>query len=369
MLHSWLLIAGLLAWAPSPGNSLDEARNQVNQMSPSELARIRKNHQSFQRLSDAEQQRIRELKNELADSGPEEQSLRRVMSKYALWLDTLTPADRESIQNAPSTESKVQLVNQLIKSQNERIEAELKPILERQPERPSRYSPFSRFERRLFLSSKSVRNVEKELATKLDPWESKRLSSFSRDPSLPRIALVMALARKYQIDMDQGGGKLSRGEAEELSQDIVGMVQRAMGNRQPRPVSPEERDEVDRFILDLLLLPDVEPDKMVGFLESMEEGRRDMLRIAQRLDPQIYHFYLRLHYYQEHPEELPDRMKGLFRRVPKALQPMEGMFPDGPYRGPPSGGRRSDGRDHLKDRRRTPPDSEDTKVGESKDDG
>ncbi|MFO0944552.1 MAG: hypothetical protein U1D30_01195 [Planctomycetota bacterium] len=358
-----LLIATCLSWVPSPDRTLEEARDELSKMSPSELSRLRENYQAFQSLTPSEQDRIRQLKNSLADSGAEEQSLRRVMSKYALWLDTLTPADRESIQKAQTTEAKVQLVNQLIKSQNDRIEAELKPILERQPERPSRFSAFSRFERRLFLSSKSVRNVEKELAGKLDPLEAKRLASFSRDPSLPRIALVMGLAKKYRIDLDKAGGRLPGGESDELTQDIVGMVQRAFGNRQPRPITQEERDEVDRFILDLLLLPDVEPDKMVGFLESMDEGRRDLLRLAQRFDPQIYQFVLRVHYYQSHPQELPGRMQGLFRRVPKSLQPTEGLFPDGPFRGPPPGSRRPDGRDFMKDRRRPPPEPDASKPG------
>lgn len=85
--------------APPPAvteENLETRRERVRQMSARDQAELLRKHERFDRLSPAEQQRMRDLHEELSHD-PRAPQLLQTLASYSAWLQTLTAAERAEL--------------------------------------------------------------------------------------------------------------------------------------------------------------------------------------------------------------------------------------------------------------------------------
>ena len=80
-------------------------RKKIEAMTPAERAQLKRNYEKFQKLSDAEKQRYREI-HRATHNQPE---LNRVMRSYCNWVKTLSPWEQEDLRNA-TPEERIELI-------------------------------------------------------------------------------------------------------------------------------------------------------------------------------------------------------------------------------------------------------------------
>ncbi|WP_339730309.1 hypothetical protein [uncultured Gimesia sp.] len=91
----------ILLGASGPEEDREAAnRKKIEAMSPAERAQLKRNYEKFQKLSEAEKQRYREI-HRATHSKPE---LNRVMRSYCDWVKTLSPWEQEDLRNATPEE-------------------------------------------------------------------------------------------------------------------------------------------------------------------------------------------------------------------------------------------------------------------------
>ncbi len=83
--------------APPPATEdLAERRERVRQMSARDHAELLRKHERFDRLSPNEQERMRQLHDELSND-PQAPQLLQTLASYSAWLQTLTAAERAEL--------------------------------------------------------------------------------------------------------------------------------------------------------------------------------------------------------------------------------------------------------------------------------
>src|SRR6516225_9314287 len=94
----------LLAVPEPTAGELEQNRHRLArwQTNPQNYARLRSDLAHFLTLPEARQERLRRLDHDLSQESPYTQAhLFDVMERYADWLDRLSPADRDRVQQAP----------------------------------------------------------------------------------------------------------------------------------------------------------------------------------------------------------------------------------------------------------------------------
>lgn len=104
------------AGAAEDADSLEQRRQRMEQMSLQDLAELRRKKERFDRLSPAEQERLRKLHSDLA-ADPRTDQLRLVLVSYNAWLQTLTAAERAELMSLPP-EQRVKQIRQLQQDQH-----------------------------------------------------------------------------------------------------------------------------------------------------------------------------------------------------------------------------------------------------------
>jgi hypothetical protein len=103
-----------------PGPSLEENRQRLEQwrQDPEHLARLQRNQAFFRRLSPAAQEQLRKLDRDLNEERPGMRArLKGVLERYTAWLDSLSEAERKSIENAPDRKTRLERIRELRQQQ------------------------------------------------------------------------------------------------------------------------------------------------------------------------------------------------------------------------------------------------------------
>jgi hypothetical protein len=122
MLSAAVLAAAtpLLAVPEPTAGELEQNRHRLArwQTNPQNYARLRSDLAHFLTLPEARQERLRRLDHDLSQESPYTQAhLFDVMERYADWLDRLSPADRDRVQQAPDRKQRLQVVKDILERQ------------------------------------------------------------------------------------------------------------------------------------------------------------------------------------------------------------------------------------------------------------
>ena len=89
--------------------SRQDNRREVEQMTPAQRARLDKNYGAFLSMTDRQRKKFRDMHRQLHEA-PDGAALRKTMAKYRLWLETLSPFQREELRRTPGSASRIELV-------------------------------------------------------------------------------------------------------------------------------------------------------------------------------------------------------------------------------------------------------------------
>jgi len=104
--------------ASAAEETMHERRAQLEQMTDAEKTRLLQKKRRFDELSSQEQDRLRQLYQDLS-ADPQCERLRGVLERYSEWLKTLTPVERAEIAKL-SAEQRLARVRKLIDAQDAR---------------------------------------------------------------------------------------------------------------------------------------------------------------------------------------------------------------------------------------------------------
>lgn len=319
------LLGGALVFAMAP-EAMENARQRLQRMSESQRTRIEANWRQFQALSSAEKRELRQLHTELENMGAESVELRGILNRYAIWLDTLSPADRKSIAEIDSTQARLEKVTALIDAQNARLEKALGPFFG--PANPNlREQDQSRL-RRSYIAQiyKSFEELNGALKSRVNPLELAQLTALGNTPSLHRGALMLVLKRKYDVPLEV---EIPQRMEEYFDERFSDTFFQLLGLKTYAIATEEEKKELAEIIYKLLLFPKIPPKEELAFLESLTPEQREELRRVERLYGEVYSIFLRVLYYWEHPEKLPEPLQDTFQQTRTLRSTMPPLFPLG----------------------------------------
>lgn len=160
------------AWTEEPADPLEANRQALAKLrgDPAHFERLQEDLRYFLALPPATQQRLRDLDREIADKDPATQErYRRVLRRYADWLDGLGPSERQQVQEAPDTATRLLRIRELLDRQwRQRLPRAQQHLLAQQPDEAIRLKRQEREHRR-------------EWQVALRHWDE----LLRRDPALP----------------------------------------------------------------------------------------------------------------------------------------------------------------------------------------
>ncbi|MBI1344808.1 hypothetical protein GC163_00815 [bacterium] len=101
---------------------LEQRYEEVHQMPEIERDRLQRNWETFQQLTVEQQQAIRELHIAIAS---EPEAIHALLETYAIWLQTLSPGERDDLRRATSSGERIALVRQFKSRQDETREIQV----------------------------------------------------------------------------------------------------------------------------------------------------------------------------------------------------------------------------------------------------
>jgi hypothetical protein len=126
-LHIVQVAALLVSWLSVPAacadDVMDARRRELENMSAVERDQLLRKQAAFEKLTDAEQERLRQL-DETLTGDPEGQRLREIMLRYHTWLAALPSSQRTEIVSLPP-EQRVAKIKERVSEQIERRRQEL----------------------------------------------------------------------------------------------------------------------------------------------------------------------------------------------------------------------------------------------------
>jgi hypothetical protein len=119
-----LLLAGTGAALPEPSSAPDPSGREDALQSNRALleswkqdsdhyARLQRDLKRFWKLPRERRDQLRKLDRELYRQEPSSHKLRGVLERYYIWLERLPPAEHERIDNAPDTNSRLQVIREI----------------------------------------------------------------------------------------------------------------------------------------------------------------------------------------------------------------------------------------------------------------
>lgn len=97
--------------------------DRLRQMSELERGRFDRNLQEFEKLSDAEKQKYRQLHRDLADDTARAGGLSKLLETYSLWVQTLTPTQRDELRKETVLSQRIALIRRFKEEQDEPADA------------------------------------------------------------------------------------------------------------------------------------------------------------------------------------------------------------------------------------------------------
>lgn len=264
---------------------------------------------AFDLLSAADQEKLRSLHATVSESDPEAQSLRKSLERFERWLATLAPADRARLQNAKSDEERLKLARDLVTEQTARLDVDLEPL--RSFEQPAPVGPGSPPQRPpVFLRQRlGALEDQRQLIAKLEPMmtepERIRLQGLRR---VPRSLFVMALATKYDVPIPSSMRELQP-PIFQMFTSLIENPEEILGDRLPRAMEGEARKVLGAFMVDILLLPELEDAKEFKFLQQQPEVVRSGIEAVSEVNIYAGRILIQALYYSAHPEEAPDECR------------------------------------------------------------
>ncbi|MGE3315932.1 MAG: hypothetical protein AB7O26_12535 [Planctomycetaceae bacterium] len=354
----------------------DQNRRRIEQMSAVERARLERNFERFQGMTEQEREQYRNLDRQVRDDESNGGRLRDLMDGYVQWLATLSPYQRESIDKESDPVARAQLVG--------RIHAERRRENERPDRRPlsavrAREGGWHGLRGLPQLASSDLDAVTRVLEEEfpLPPEEKEELEGA---PPHQRHLRIL----KHAMQHDGPGAPRLRGRwpSDETLERLVGAIENPQQRRflegatdptarrkilgtmiagslaaewrgQIERLKPSD-DELQKFFLalepprrdELLLLPQEEQRQRLAFEYASQKTPelRDLFVIVDRLKPPI-----RPRDWRREPDGRPGPPPDDRRGPPRGRRPGPPGGPDHP--GPPPGDRGQD----FKDRPMVPP--------------
>lgn len=215
-----LFLVGLLAAGAAPSASREEEPRDWT-----------KEYRAFRKLDKEKQRRLRQLDRALQEEDRDTRNrLLKTMQRYTEWLDRLPAEDHRSIEEAESTQAKLQRIREirerqwiatLPKADRDRISDAKTPQQRQQLVAAIRKREYARemewmllharFQDqdviRAWLKNDMGKWLREELQPKLTPAESKRLKNAQARDRLYLIAII-ELANKHQVPLPEPLAKL-----------------------------------------------------------------------------------------------------------------------------------------------------------------
>lgn len=185
-----LLTPSLSAAEP---NVIEQRVKQIEAMSKVDRDRLDRNIDAFQKMSDAQRAQFRTLHEELAADRLHAGGLSGLLQTYALWVQTLTPAERDELQQVTDPAQKLAVVRKIKEAHDHP-----KPSHETHAEEPV-HNPNPKFPLKGTLDAKDLASVIKVIVESL-PSDQKREEFLQPqlDAYLPIISASAQLAPTYR---------------------------------------------------------------------------------------------------------------------------------------------------------------------------
>ncbi len=293
-----MVLVGLLATVVLAKSYSDRA-TEVAKLSSEQKAELLRKKDRFDKLTDAERQRLRDIHAEL-EASPDNLALKTVMGNYCNWLRNLSSRDRDQVLSLPA---------------DERIKR-IKEIVSRQE--AQRFSDYVRFylpksdQQAIYkFLDEFVTTHEQEILDRLDDNERRWVSRID-DEQARRKSLISKLTRQFRGDASMPFPS---------SDEMASMVKSLSEETRTRLEAPAVADRNSRVqelvgaaIWSIAMPPPSEEElrKLLASLSNEERGR------LEEMDP--------------------DKMQQALRFMHRAKQFQGGRWgPRGPRPGPPPG--------------------------------
>ena len=291
---------------------------QLRKMSPIERDRLNRNIAEFQKLSDAEKEHYRKLHQELKHDTATGGGLNSLLQTYSVWVQTLTPTQRDEIQKESNPSHRFALVRRFKDEQEEPSESP-EVSMETQPEMVSEegLSPLnSVFTKRDAFLQKDIKAVLKVLYNNL---ASDQLTPEFKDPQLADyVPLIHA-------SVQSSGGNYQAWPEQKLLQEMIAAVNKDLNATLSKPNSKTKRDVVVRMLLlgvmkqarDGVKYPGEE--EKLQILKEMKPAERE--RIMNQPADRMKVYLIRKSMEQRGGQTLSD-----FKKIPEYHRQVEDLF-------------------------------------------
>lgn len=305
---SLLCVMILLGASGSDENAADN-RKKIEAMTPAERAQLKRNYEKYQKLSDEEKRRYREI-HQAINSKPE---LDRVMRSYCNWVKTLSPWEQEDLRNA-SAEERIELIRKFRTAH----EGSSRRRSSRHYREISKLLGFDVWEPRLRfmwipnpspeLFQEVLAAVEKSLPEPVTyPRPKDKLSDLERTEAILQAALK---TRREQEDVDRADWP--RPEVVDQIHQILEQNQYDFrwpgdkrGNRPDAGRADLRRVQIPIFLAKGLMDQLYTSVKLE--LDAINPPDEELHRVFESLDPKLKDYLMKLP-----PEEMQEKLKYLY---------------------------------------------------------
>ncbi|QDU64568.1 hypothetical protein Pan216_54580 [Planctomycetes bacterium Pan216] len=311
-------------------------------LAPETRNRLREWLVEFEALPKADREALQDLHQSL-QSAQDRDELEATMNRYARWLDTLTPSERERIVGAMTPEAKIAAVETIMKEQRAYLDAEL-AFLEREfPDEPIGSPRFARDWR------------ASPILSRLTPRERETLQKL---PVQFRPTFYGALHLKYGLG-DKLGDDRSRMLRKMIWPKLLPpiVMDRFADVEHHDQLSHEQRQGLVKLLVLMMMLPPIDEEKIVTTVESIGTTSQQRTLNTVLKNPRTEFLFGKIvgaMYFQQHPDEVPEDLRADWEETLAALrgnagpskpwgQDRPGMR-DGQRRPPPENPRFSRGR-------------------------
>ena len=318
-----LALLVIAVFFPQAGHGLDRQEitnrtTQLQKMSPIERDRLNRNIAEFQKLTDAEKEHYRKLHQELKHDAATGGGLNSLLQTYSVWVQTLTPTQRDEIQKESNPSHRFALVRRFKDEQeepSESPEANTGTQPETVPEES--ISPLnSVFTKRDAFLLKDLKAVLKVLSNHLA--SDKNAPEF-KDPQLADFVPLI------HASVQSSGGNYPEWPEQKLLQEMIAAVNKDLGSTLSKLNSKTKRDVVIRMLLlgvmkqarDGVKYPDEE--EKLQILKEMKPAERE--RIMNQPADRMKIYLIRKSMEMRGGQTLSD-----FKKIPEYQRQVEELF-------------------------------------------
>ena len=219
---SFVLFVAMFGFVPQSLQAVDQQTitlrtDQLRRMSEIERGHLNRNIEEFQKLNEVEKQHYRKLHEELKRDAATGGSLTRTMQTYCLWVQTLTPTQRDELKKELVPAQKLALIRRFKEEQDEpydlhesHVETPAEPV----SEEPAPQMNVSYNKREALW----LKDLKAAMTVIVDRLATEKMRPEFSDPHLPDyLPIIHASVQSY-------GGDYREWPNEKLLQDIIGAL-------------------------------------------------------------------------------------------------------------------------------------------------